>query len=91
MVDTSRDALCSKHPSTALLQNDCGVDSSITERLFGPTDAARGCKHGVHASMGLSMRYPDPGDCEADADEAPGISIWRAMADKMAAVPGLSL
>lgn len=62
VVGTSRDALCSKHPSTALLQNDCGVDSSLPERLFGRT-------HAVQAATGLSMRYPDPGDCQGDAAE----------------------
>lgn len=65
MVDTSRDALCSKHPRPALLQNDCGVDSSIPEWLFGRT-------HAVQAPMGLSMRYPDPGDCQGDAKEPLG-------------------
>lgn len=84
MVDTSRDALCSKHPRPALLQNDCGVDSSIPARLFGWTHAVQathGLINAISGSWGLPRRRKG----------APGISIWRVMADKMVAVPGLSL
>lgn len=88
-MDTSRDALCSKHPSTALLQNDCGADSSITERLFGWTDAARGCKHGVHASWAYQCDIRILGTAKGKQTRAPVMSIWRVMVDKMAAVPGL--